>query len=292
MTEFKINKQRLREDFSNAATTYDAAAVAQNEICDRTLERVDMIKINPKNILDIGTGTGRSLQGLHVRFPDSLITVCDIALSMLKQCQHNNPDHSFYYPICCDAYQLPFENNSFDLVFSTSTFQWCEDLTTVISECKRVLTEDGALVFSTFGPDTLFELRNSWAQVDKFEHVHEFLDMHIIGDILLSNSFYDPVVDMERLIIEYKTLRLLLQDLKDTGSRSKFNYKTSDVSSGLLGKEKYNHLVKAYEEYRQKNDTLPASYEIVYGYARKVIQPQASEKDKEIKIPVSKLDKK
>ena len=292
MAHSKIDKQRLRRDFSNAAATYDAAAIVQHEICDRTLERLDMIKINPKRILDIGTGTGRSLQGLHTRFPNSQITICDIAFSMLTQCQHNYPDQSFYHMACCDAQQLPFADNSFHLIFSTSTFQWCEDMQLLISECRRVLIDEGALIFSTFGPDTLIELRNSWAQFDERKHVHEFLDMHHIGDLLLSNAFFDPVVDMECLKIEYKSLRKLLQDLKDTGSRSKFTSGSGDAHSGLLGKEKYNQLVNAYEEYRQNNDTLPVSYEVIYGYARKLSSQQSHDDNGEIRVPINQLSKK
>lgn len=267
MSTSRIDKQRLRRDFSQAAHSYDAAAVVQRTICDRTLERVDMLKLAPGFILDIGVGTGQSLAGLLTRFSDSAIIACDIALPMLKQCRQRHQCADIL--VCNDAEQLPFKDNSIDLIFSTSTFQWCADVNPVLSECRRILSDDGALIFSTFGPDTLWQLHDSWAQVDEFDHVHEFIDMHHIGDALLTNRFSDPVVDMEIIHVQYTSLRQLLLDLKDTGSRGKFSATTSKTASGLMGKEKYRSLEKAYERYRQEDGLLPASYEVIYGYARK-----------------------
>ncbi|MXY15245.1 MAG: malonyl-[acyl-carrier protein] O-methyltransferase BioC, partial [Proteobacteria bacterium] len=72
-----IEKQRVRDDFSNAAASYDTAAVLQREVCERTLERVDMLKLQPRRVLDVGTATGRSLKGLASRFPNSSMVACD-----------------------------------------------------------------------------------------------------------------------------------------------------------------------------------------------------------------------
>ena len=289
MPNNKINKQHVRDDFSNAASSYDAAAIVQHEICERTLERVDMLKLQPRSILDIGTGTGRSLHGLKSRFADSLITACDFALPMLNQCHQQLDDSHAVNLVCSDAERLPYADESFNLVFSTSTFQWCTDLNQVLSECRRVLCSDGVLIFSTFGPDTLLQLRNSWAQVDDFDHVHEFIDMHHIGDLLLATQFSDPVVDMEMIDIQYSSFRQLLQDLKDTGSRGKFKYTDLPRSSGLMSKQKYLRLQQAYETYRQENGLLPASYEVIYGYARKGAFEQASGKSEEITVPFSDI---
>ena len=63
--------------------------------------------------------------------------------------------------------------------------QWCLDLGPVFTELRRVLAPGGLLMFTTFGPDTLMELRASWAQVDGYTHVNQFIDMHDIGDSLV-----------------------------------------------------------------------------------------------------------
>ena len=282
-------KQRVRDDFAKAADSYDAAAVLQHEVCDRTLERVDMIKLQPRVVLDIGTATGRGLKGLARRFPDSEMVACDLAWSMLSWCRQHQDARMTQALACCDAEQLPFAGESVDLVFSSSTFQWCEDLPRVFSECMRVLRTDGVLIFSTFGPDTLHQLRESFAKLDEWPHVHEFIDMHYIGDMLLAQNFTDPVVDMEVIDIQYQSLSQLLDDLKNTGSRGKFS-PPRPTASGLMGKQKYRALVQAYEEYRQENGTLPASYEVIYGYARKAHSPAFTADDnREVHVPVSHL---
>lgn len=275
-----LNKQRIREDFSNAAKTYDAAAVVQEEICARALERLQMLNLQADSILDIGSGTGTSTRGLRTLFSDSKIIACDFALPMLQQNQH-------FLSVCSDAEHLAIKDASIDLIFSTSTFQWCEDLAQVFSECSRVLKKEGVLVFTTFGPDTLMELRQSWAQVDSYDHVHMFIDMHDIGDMLLAQQYSDPVVDREMIMIEYEKFRQLLHDLKATGSRGKFVVQNSKSLAGLTGKAKFIQLESAYERLRLESGLLPASYEVIYGYARKA--PSQDPTRGEIRIPVDNI---
>ena len=284
-----IKKQRVRDDFAKAAASYDTAAVMQHEVCERTLERVDMLKLQPRLVLDVGTATGHSLKGLASRFPDSSMIACDLALPMLLWCRQHQDARVTQALVCNDVEQLPFASESVDLVFSSSTFQWCADLPRVFSECRRVLRTEGVLIFSTFGPDTLHQLRDSFAKQDDFQHVHKFIDMHHIGDMLLAESFADPVVDMEMIDIQYQTLQQLFQDLKNTGSRGKFDPAHS-TAAGLMGKQKYRSLVQTYEDYRQENGLLPASYEVIYGYARKPVSPAPEAADKsEVRVPVSHL---
>lgn len=289
MNNLRINKQRLRADFSKAALSYDEAAIAQHTICDRTLERLEILKVNPKTILDIGTGTGRSIIGLRNAFPGSSIVANDIALPMLEVCINSGSLDENCSLVCNDTQQLPFDDEVFDLIFSTSTFQWCDDINQVFSECNRVLCKGGVLIFSTFGPETLIELRRSWSKVDDLEHVHEFLDMHHIGDMMLENKFQDPVVDMEVLTIKYKKFNQLLRDLKETGSRGKFNSKVTNPLTGLMGKKKYLNLERAYEKYRSADGTLPASYEVIYGYAKKIGQGQKSDGLSEIMVSIDNV---
>ena len=275
-----LNKRRIREDFSKAARTYDAAAIVQEEICSRALERLSTLKLQPRTILDLGSGTGKSVLELQKIFPQTKVIACDISLPMLLQNQKP-------FSVCTDAEQLAIKDESIDVIFSTSTFQWCEELIKVFAECFRVLKKKGAIVFSTFGPDTLYELRQSWTQVDQGYHVHTFIDMHHIGDMLLANQFMDPVVDREMIVIEYQKLRQLFDDLKNTGSRGKFLSSENNNSAGLTGKTKFGQLHAAYESFRRENGLFPASYEVIYGYARKP-EPQTSASG-EIRIPVDNI---
>jgi len=279
-----LNKKRIREDFSNAASSYDAAAIVQTEICERTLERLQMLKLEPKRILDIGSGTGKSVRALKSFYPKAHVIASDFALPMLTQ---SNCEPA----VCCDAQMLPLNSASVDLIFSTSTFQWCEDLNHLFAECARILKPGGTLVFSTFGPDTLKELRQSWAQIDEQKHVHDFIDMHHIGDILLANHYHDPVVDREMIVIEYQSIKQLMHDLKATGSRGKFSNAKDSAAIGLTGKEKLKRMLRVYNTFRMENDSLPASYEVIYGYARQVSKNSTDTVSGEVKIPIDKISK-
>ena len=140
--------------------------------------------------------------------------------------------------------------------------QWCVDIDATFAELQRVLRPGGLLLFTSFGPDTLKELRDSWAQVDGHAHVNAFLDMHDVGDSLVKTRFADPVMDVERITLTYPDVWKLMRELKQIGAHNV----TAGRPRGLTGKSHMQQLVNAYECYRQ-TDVLPASYEIVNGHA-------------------------
>ncbi len=261
-------KHKVRRNFDRAARTYDAAAVLQQEVAHRMLERFDFIKQQPQSILDIGCGTGQLSLGLMARFNKAKITALDIAPGMLEvlktkiswwQRLRNAPRF-----ICADAEHLPLKDNSYDLVVSGLTLQWCNQPDLVFAEVMRVLKPGGLFMFTTFGPDTLKELRECWAEVDDYSHVSAFLDMHDIGDALMRHQYAEPVMDTERLCLTYKTVRQLLKELKSLGA----NNVTAGQNKTLTGKARLQALEKAYEKYR-RDCIYPASYEIVYGHTWK-----------------------
>jgi malonyl-CoA O-methyltransferase len=122
--------------------------------------------------------------------------------------------------LCADAEALPLADDSVDLVFSNATLQWVNDLDASFARALRVLRPGGLLMFSSFGPDTLKELRAAWAAVDDGAHVSPFLDMHDVGDALVRARFADPVMDVERMTLTYDHLRDLMRDLKQLGARN------------------------------------------------------------------------
>jgi len=153
-------------------------------------------------------------------------------------------------------------DGSVDLILSNATFQWCNDLARTFQECLRVLRPGGLLMFTTFGPDTLKELRSAWSQIDGHTHVSPFPDMHDLGDALVHTRFADPVMDAERLTVTYERLTDLMADLKGGGARNA----TDQRPRGLTGPRRLAALEAAYEIHRC-DGRLPASYEVVYGHA-------------------------
>lgn len=270
MNEFAIDKRMMRRAFNRAAADYDAAAVLQREVCTRMLERLDYIRQQPALILDAGSGTGWGTRQLAQRYPAAQVIALDMAIGMLQIAR----SHSGWWrklfsgvqqvPVCGDIEALPLASNSMGMIWSNLALQWCNDLPATLVELHRVLKVDGLLMFSTFGPDTLKELRQAFDGVDRYNHLNRFADMHDIGDMLSRSDFADPVMDMEYLTLTYDDVRGVLYDLKRIGAHNA----TAGRGQGLMGKNSWERLIGNYEQLR-RDGKLPATYEVVYGHAWK-----------------------
>lgn len=270
MNEFEIDKKQVRRAFSRAARDYDASAVLQREVCTRMLERLGYIKLQPLRIIDVGSGTGWGTRQLGERYPKAEITALDIAIGMLHAARgtsgwwqklFSGKRESF---LCADVEQLPLASNSVNMVWSNLALQWCNDLPATFVELQRVLKTDGLLIFSSFGVDTLKELRAAFSEVDEYNHLSRFADLHDIGDMLVEAGFADPVMEMEKIILTYDDLRAVMQDLKSIGAHNA----TTGRSRGMMGKTAWQRITENYERFR-RDGKLPATFEIVYGHAWK-----------------------
>ena len=266
-----VDKRLVRRSFDDAADTYDAAAVLQNEVCARMLGRLEYIKLAPAAILDAGSGTGNALAALAKRYPDARIVALDIAHAMLARARRRRPWWQSLpglrkpmYPVCADVEALPLATGSVGLVWSNLALQWVNDLPRAFAETHRVLAPGGLLMFSTFGPDTLNELRRAYEGTDAHTHVNRFIDLHDIGDMLVAAGYADPVMDMEQLTLTYESVRALMRDLKAIGAQNA----TRDRPLALSGKGQLAAVERAYEAHR-RDGRLPATFEIVYGHAWK-----------------------
>lgn len=268
-----LDKRQLRIAFERAAAEYDEAAVLQREICDRMLSRLDYIKFSPNTILDAGSGTGYGSRKLATRYPASRMLAMDIALTMLLQARASVPWWKKYLPlprnrndyVCCDMEQLPLKEACTDMVWSNLALQWCNDLKSTLAEIYRVLNGEGLFMFSTFGPDTLKELRLAFQSVDDYQHTSRFTDMHDIGDLLVHNGFATPVMDMEYITLTYDDVGQVMRDLKMIGAHNV----TQGRRRGLTGKNAWQRVINQYETLRQK-EKLPATFEVIYGHAWKL----------------------
>jgi malonyl-CoA O-methyltransferase len=256
------DKRLARRSFASAAAAYDQVAVLQQEVGRRLLQRLDLVRIQPQRILDLGSGTGQCIPEVTARYKKAQLVALDIALPMLQQARKRGRWRRRPWCVCGDAESLPFADGSFDLVFSNLMLQWCVELEVAFAELQRVLRPGGLLMFTSFGPDTLRELRGSWQQVDAYSHVNAFWDMHDVGDALVRARFADPVMDVERLTLTYPDVWQLMRELKQMGAHNV----TAGRPRGLTGKARMQRLVEAYDDYRS-DGVLPASYEIVNGHA-------------------------
>ncbi len=263
---YRLDKERIRRSFDRAAARYDEVAVLQREVGERMLDRMELIRLCPRRILDIGAGTGYCSRLLRRRYPRAELISADLAPAMVVRAAERATvwerllgRHHF---VVADMEQLPVADGSVDLLFSNLTLQWCPAPERAFGELRRVLRPGGLLMFTTFGPDTLRELRLCWGEVDGYTHVSAFAEMQRVGDLLLESRFADPVVDSETFTLTYAKVRDLMRDLKMLGAHNA----TAGRQRGLTGKGRFAALVDAYEGWR-RDGVLPATYEVIYGHA-------------------------
>jgi len=253
-------RSAVRGSFDRAAQSYDEHAVLQREVCQRLLDRLDYTTIEPKVIVDLATGTGQGAEALSQRYKKARVLPMDISEAMLKQARSRGRWLRPLHPVAADMTALPIADGSVDLLFSSLGMQWVDDLDRVFREVRRVLSANGLFLFTTFGPDTLKELRAAWAQVDEQSHVNVFTDMHNIGDGLVRAGLAEPVMDVEHFTLTYDSATDLMRDIKRIGAHNV----TANRPRGLTGRARMAAFEKAYEQFRQ-DDRLPATYEVVYG---------------------------
>uniref|UniRef100_A0A450ZEA7 Malonyl-[acyl-carrier protein] O-methyltransferase n=1 Tax=Candidatus Kentrum sp. TC TaxID=2126339 RepID=A0A450ZEA7_9GAMM len=257
----QLDKRKVRESFDRAAPRYDEIAELQRTVGNRLLAHLDPVRLQPDVVLDMGAGTGYCLPPLEARYPKARVIALDLAEVMLKEVRIKNRLSENGLFICGDAEELPLRDDSVDLLFSNVTVQWCNDLAGACHEFARVLRPGGLVLFSTFGPDTLWELRDSWGQVDADSHVSTFIDMHDIGDILVHTGFAGVVMDREEITCTYESARILMRELKTLGAHNA----TLDRPRGLTGKKHLQAMLDAYEGHR-RNGRIPATYEVIYAH--------------------------
>ncbi|HEY1326092.1 MAG TPA: malonyl-ACP O-methyltransferase BioC [Casimicrobiaceae bacterium] len=277
----EVDPRAVRRAFAKAVATYDAAAALQREVGARMAQRLDYVKLAPETILDAGCGTGEAIGELAARYPDARVLGLDIAPPMVDAARlriRNSrtllrrllrpmlraPLGLAPWFVCGDLNALPLRGVAFDLVWSNLTLQWVNDLPRAFAEVRRVMKVGGLFTFTTFGPDTLKELRAAFARVDAFTHVSRFLDMHDVGDALVHAGFADPVMDMEMMTVTYATPAALLRELKHIGATNA----TRGRPRGLTGARRWQRVLASLERLR-RDDRIPATFEVVYGHAWK-----------------------
>jgi malonyl-CoA O-methyltransferase len=258
MTDFRLDPRQVRRAFGRAARSYEQHDVLQREVQKQLLERLDFYLEQPQRVLDLGAGTGRGSALLKQRYPKADVIALDLAAPMLREAKKHASWRRPLLRVCGNANQLPLADHSIDVLHSNLCIQWCDDAAALFAECVRVLKPGGFLAMSTFGPDTLRELRAAWADSDQQPHVGRFLDMHDLGDAMIAGGLRDPVLDVDRYTLTYADPAGLLRDLKGLGATNA----DATRQRGLTGKTHYRRMLDAYEKLRV-DGRIPATWEVV-----------------------------
>ena len=267
-----FDARQVRRAFSRSAASYDAAAQLQHAVETRLLESLDYLddpalkREAPQRVLDLGCGTGRASIAMQKRWPKAEILSLDLALPMLQQARTAsrrwNPFVRVPQQVCADALALPLAEASVDVLFSNLCLQWVEDLDALFAGFRRVLKPHGLLLVSTFGPETLWEMRDAFAHADDAPHVSPFADIAGFGDALVRAGFHQPVLDREEETTHYPDLAALMRELRAIGATNAL----ASRRHTLTGRARFAAAANAYETHRDAHG-LPATWEIITAMA-------------------------
>lgn len=264
-----IDQALVRRLFADPAKI-SRADFLRREIAQRMHERLQVIKIVPRHVLDAGCGSGADLPTLQERFPAAHLLALDGSEPMLQSIPAPRktlfdkllPSKAGLDKLCADLGNLPLAQNSLDLIWSNLALHWHPQPDRVFAEWRRVLRVEGLLMFSTFGPDTLREVAAAFGELDGTPHTLPFVDMHDFGDQLVEAGFSTPVMDMEKLTVTYDSSQALLQDVQALGGNP-----LATRRRGLIGKDAWKKMEHALDNQRRPDGKLHLTFEIVYGHA-------------------------
>ena len=250
----QLDKISVKRSFAKASDSYDALAELQRHIGSGMLRQLDNSKLSG-TILELGCGTGFMSRELDRYSGDKLIIAMDIAMPMLQVARRKCEVQLF----CADIETLPVKDNSIDWIFSNLALQWCPDLQGVFSHFRRVLKPGGRFLFSTFGPQTLQELKQSWAKVDNYSHVNNFYSIPQLRRFLLQAGLQNIQIENWQNKSEYKDVMELMKQMKGIGAHNV----TRGRNRGVTTKAHLHKLISVYEELRV-NGCLPATFDVIY----------------------------
>lgn len=271
MTPGAIDRRAVARAFSRASGRYDAAARLQTQVRDELLSRLAHFRPPEGLVLDLGAGTGAATPQLRRQFREREVVAVDLSPAMLHQAGErlSRWDRWIdwrgrrFHRVAADAVHLPFRDRSVGLVFSSLMLQWCDDLDATLREIHRVLAPEGVLLCSTFGPLTLFELREAWASVDSTPRVNDFVDLHDLGSALVRAGFTEPVLDVDRHLEWHENSRSVMQSLRAIGAVNAARRRRR----GLTGRGTLAAVDADYRRRARADGAVPASWEVLFASA-------------------------
>ena len=248
-----FNKSKIKNNFNKAALNYDDYAVLQKEVAKK-LVNLSSDNINKSNkILDLGSGTGFVADS--IKSTNKEIFELDIAYNMLDK----RPGS---LKVNADIEYLPFVENSFDLILSSLAFQWLNNISLAITNCGKVLKDNGSLIFSIITDGSLAELKSSCTTCGVNLSINQFPTKQYLVDIISDISKNYQLID-EKIILEYKDLYDLLNSMKKIGASYGSNFNRNNLT-----KKQFELLNSFYLKNFNSKDRIFATWQVTYVFIK------------------------
>jgi malonyl-CoA O-methyltransferase len=268
-----IDRIKVGSSFHRHAAEYDQHAAVQKRVINRLVSLVNShVGADPTTILDIGCGTGQLLLSLSERYKNSSLYGLDLAYNMTR-CASERLDSKSQF-VNADAEYIPFRNDTFDLIVSTSTLQWFDNFELFFQQARRVIKSNGLLCAAFFGGRTLCELHECFSDVTQrridgssgyVNRLHQFMKREDVESALELIDFNQATILTEIETEYYSDVFDLLRSIKRIGAGSS-NHKFN--AGGLGWKGILNETSRLYSERYGINGEISATYEVMYIVAR------------------------
>lgn len=267
--------QRERAARAPDVAVYD---YLKEEIGYRLADRIFDIKRKFKFAVDLGCGRGYVAKHIDSESVEELV-VCDMSQTWLDQVPC--PPNIKMKRMVVDEESLPFEPASVDLVTSSLSMHWVNDLPGAFCQIINCLRNDGVFIGAVFGGDTLYELRSS-LQLAELErhggiapHISPFTEIRDIGSLLTRAGFTMLTVDTDEIVVGYPSMFELMWDLKGMGeNNAAYNRKLNlRRDTALAAAAIYKQL---YGKEQEGKYSVPATFQIIYmlGWKPDASQPK------------------
>ena len=273
-------KRAARRAFDRAAD-FDTACFIHDEARTRLVERLDIMRLAPETVIDLGCATGRTARDLAQRYPAAHVLAVDSSVGMLRAAAARTAGTAT--ALGGDAESLPLRAACAELAVANLVLPWCRP-DRLFAEAARVLTDGGALLFATLGPDSFQELRAAFAAVDDKIHVHAAFDMHDLGDLALAAGLAEPVLDVDRIEVTYADVAGLVRDLRAVGAMNVAGARRRT----LTGRHRWARFVDRLP--RSADGRLSVTVELILGQAwgrGPVSRPRAA--GGEVLVPIEQI---
>ncbi|MGV0005889.1 MAG: malonyl-ACP O-methyltransferase BioC [Candidatus Porifericomitaceae bacterium WSBS_2022_MAG_OTU9] len=247
--------RKISKSFGRAAESYDDVAALQRKVAGRLVERLSYFRVEANNIIDLGCGTGFCAEALLQQYPKASCLCLDLSVSMLSRARGKGVGR---HHVCASATDLPFADDSVDIVVSSMMLHWCPEPSVVVGEVQRILRPGGVFVFSSCAPGTLRELCSVWQAAGLAPPVYAFPDINDLASTMSAAGYADPVLDRDIMQLLHQDVKGLVRVLRSSG--------VSPQPGAPVGSAALRKILSAYEKHRLADGQLPASFEIVYGH--------------------------
>ena len=240
------------------------------EAARRMAERLPLLRAQARRVLDAGCAWGDGLELLHKQYPDALILGYEpsplLARIAAKRFARSGWTRWFGRPSPVQVQAVDAADPEYpalaDILWSNLYLHWQRDRAPVLAAWRRQLQPEGALFFTTFGPDTLKELGEVCRQIGHASEPMAFADMHDLGDELVQAGFADPVMDMELVRMTWPSAEAALQELRALGAVPHASH-----APGLRTPRAWNRLLDGLNATGQADGRITLTFELVYGHA-------------------------